>query len=113
MAYLIDKLYEIDKISKKPGFGKVPGIGLKYASPVQVDGRQNRTTSAEKKKLIDQNKKGNARDISKSNITSEEEYNSADNDDDDDKDDFACVPVNNIDNETVHIKILDDDPRHP
>jgi hypothetical protein len=39
MAYLIDKLYEIDKISKKPGFGKVPGIGLKYASPVQVDGR--------------------------------------------------------------------------
>lgn len=53
------------------------------------------------------------RDISKSNITSEEEYNSADNDEDDDKDDFACVPVNNIDNETVHIKILDDDPRYP
>jgi hypothetical protein len=26
----------------------------------------------------------------------------------DDRDDFACVPVNNIDNDTVHIKILDD-----
>lgn len=31
---------------------------------------------------------------------------------DDDRDDFACVPANNIDNDTVHIKILDDDPRH-
>ncbi len=27
----------------------------------------------------------------------------------DDRDDFGCVPANNMDNETVHIKILDDD----
>ena len=32
-------------------------------------------------------------------------------DSDEDRDDFGCVPVNNIDNETVHIKILDDDPK--
>lgn len=32
--------------------------------------------------------------------------------DDDDKNDFACVPASNMDNDTVNIKILDDDPRH-
>jgi hypothetical protein len=46
----------------------------------------------------------------------EEEINSAANqddedDEDEDKDDFVCVPVNNIDNETVHIKVLDEDTR--
>lgn len=25
--------------------------------------------------------------------------------------DFGCVPVNNIDNETVHIKVIDEDPK--
>ena len=29
----------------------------------------------------------------------------------DDKDDFGCVPANNIDNETVHIK-FEDEPKY-
>lgn len=32
-------------------------------------------------------------------------------DSDEDRNDFGVVPVNNIDNETVHIKIQDDDPK--
>ncbi len=48
--------------------------------------------------------------ITSSPATSEEEDQSGFGDDD--RDDFACVPANNMDNDTVHIKILDDDPRH-
>lgn len=40
----------------------------------------------------------------------------AEEDDDDDNsqdnlDDFGCVPVNNIDHETMHIKVIEDEPR--
>jgi len=44
----------------------------------------------------------------------EEEYDSRDQNDYEDgesRDDFVCVPVNNIDNETVQIKILEDESR--
>lgn len=27
------------------------------------------------------------------------------------RDDFGCVPVNNMDHDTVHIKVVDDEPR--
>lgn len=28
-----------------------------------------------------------------------------------DKDDFGCVPANNMDHDTVHIKVIEDEPR--
>jgi hypothetical protein len=47
--------------------------------------------------------------LSSSKATSEEEDEDFENSQ---ANDFACVPANNMDNDTVHIKILDDDPRH-
>jgi hypothetical protein len=29
-----------------------------------------------------------------------------------DKDDFGCVPANNMDNDTVHIRIQDEEPKY-
>lgn len=31
------------------------------------------------------------------------------NDEDEDKEDFICVPVNNMDHNSVHIKLVDED----
>lgn len=115
LAYIIDKLYEIDKVSKKPGFS-APGGGLKYGllthSPDQPKSQVSGGGARRKSNLNGKRNRQGVRSGPSSNLTSEEEdFNSA-LDDDDGKDDFAVVPASNMDNDTVHIKILDDDPRH-
>ena len=113
----------MDRACKKPGFGSPQG-GVKYKpmAPVipspKVGNRPSNSNILGKGKKVSLN--GIRKDKSNnrsSHISSayEEEYNSntqqEEEGSDDDKDDFACVPVNNIDNETVHIKVLEDDPR--
>jgi hypothetical protein len=49
------------------------------------------------------------------NYSDAESSQLAEEDDDgnseDNQDDFGCVPVNNIDHETVHIKVIDEEPK--
>lgn len=120
LGFVLDKLHELDRACKKPGFGSPQG-GVKYKpmAPVipspkvaSIGGRPSGIMLGKGKKIsLNAIRKGAKNDRS-SHLSSayEEEYNSNTHqedgeDDDDDKDDFACVPVNNIDNETVKIKI--------
>jgi hypothetical protein len=58
-----------------------------------------------KNPLLKRRVSGKQKNNNSSNATSEEDYG----DNQSAADDFACVPANNMDNDTVHIKILDDE----
>ena len=119
ITYIIDKLYEIEKASKKPGFGTILG-GVKY--PIQMS--PDYIVSSGKKKVSIGAMRGR-RVVSRpskpdrsSNMRShaggahddddgttpfserEEVYDSKFHDDEDEetsRDDFLCVPASNID----------------
>ncbi len=125
LGFILDKLYEMDRACKRPGFGSPQG-GVKYKpmapqpSPKAAQRPSLGNNPVGKRVSLNAIRgKGAAKNNNDRSVVShlssayEEEYNSntQQEGDDDDKDDFACVPVNNIDNETVHIKVLEEDPK--
>lgn len=126
IPYVIDKLYEVERASKKPGFGTVQG-GVRY--PMQLSpevaassGKKKEKVSlviggARGKRVVSRPSKpdrssnlishaGGAHDYDDDGTTPfserEEVFDSRMNDDDEEeesRDDFLCVPANNIDND--------------
>ena len=119
IPYIIDKLYEVEKLSKKPGFGTLMG-GVRYVSMSPAADhsggkkKQESLGAIRRPKVSRPSKPDRSSNLnSKSNAFEDEDeeqvFSGVDEDYDDisSKNDFACVPVNNIDN--VHIKIMEDE----
>ncbi len=96
-----DKLAEIDQSLKKQD-GKTNGqVTVTKAGSIndlKVSRKKNSQGTVKSNKLQSE--------AESSQIVEEEEPDSEGN-----NDSFGCVPINNLDNETVHIKILDDEPK--
>jgi hypothetical protein len=126
IPYVIDKLYEVERAYKKPGFGTVQG-GVRYPMQLSPEVAASSGKKKEKVNLVIGGARGK-RGVSRpskpdrsSNLIShaggaqdedddgttpfserEEVFDSRMNDDDEEeesRDDFLCVPANNIDND--------------